>query len=419
MIPGNRIGIIATRLAGTDGVSLETAKWVKVLNSLGYECFYFTGESDWPEDRTYLLPEAHFKHPDIDLLNHDLFDDYQRLQKTSSAVHKLREHIKIHLHKFIEQFSPNILIAENVLSIPMNIPLGLALTEVIVESDLPTIGHHHDFYWERERYAISGAEDYLRAAFPPTLRQIRHVVINSFAQTQLAMRTGINSTLIPNVMEFRRPIPVIDDYSQDMREELHISPDEYILLQPTRIVPRKRIELSLELARRIDNNSVVLISHRSGDEGSAYESYLRSFAELLDVRVIFAGERFDYYRGSTNDGRKIYSLEDAYLQSDLVTYPSRVEGFGNAFLETVYFKKPIVMSTYEIFKTDIQPKGFKVIGFGDFIDNRCIAATRKILADPTQATEMTNINFSIGKRYYSFDALEYLLKPLLNDCLGI
>ena len=27
-------------------------------------------------------------------------------------------------------------------------------------------------------------------------------------------------------------------------------------------------------------------------------------------------------------------------------------------------------------------------------------------------------NFSIGKRYYSFDALEYLLMPLLNDCLG-
>ena len=121
MIPGNRIGIIATRLAGTDGVSLETAKWVKVLNSLGYECFYFTGESDWPDDRTYLLPEAHFEYPDIDLLNHDLFDDYQRLQKTSSAVNKLREHLKIHLHKFIEQFSLNILIAENVLSIPMNI----------------------------------------------------------------------------------------------------------------------------------------------------------------------------------------------------------------------------------------------------------------------------------------------------------
>jgi hypothetical protein len=418
MNPGYRIGIISTRLAGTDGVSLETAKWVKVLKSLGYECFYFTGESDWPADQTYLLPEAHFEHPEIDDLNHDLFDDFQRFKKTSSAVNRLKEHIKSHLHKFIDNFSPNILIAENILSIPMNIPLGLALTEVIVESDLPTIGHHHDFYWERERFSISGAEDYLRAAFPPTLRQIRHVVINSYAQSQLAMRTGINSTLIPNVMEFRRPIPIIDDYSQDMRAELDISPDECVLLQPTRIVPRKRIELSLELARRVDSNCVVLISHRSGDEGRAYASYLHSFAELLNVRVIFAGERFDYYRGLTDDGRKIYSLEDAYLQSDLVTYPSRVEGFGNAFLETVYFKRPIVMSTYEIFKTDIQPKGFKVIGFRDFIDNQCVAATREILADPNQATEMTNINFSIGKRYYSFDALEYLLKPLLNDCLG-
>jgi lactate dehydrogenase-like 2-hydroxyacid dehydrogenase len=34
-----RIGIIATRLAGTDGVSLETAKWVKVLTALGNECY--------------------------------------------------------------------------------------------------------------------------------------------------------------------------------------------------------------------------------------------------------------------------------------------------------------------------------------------------------------------------------------------
>jgi glycosyltransferase involved in cell wall biosynthesis len=162
----------------------------------------------------------------------------------------------------------------------------------------------------------------------------------------------------------------------------------------------------------------VLISHRSGDEGDAYASYLRDFADLLNVRVMFAGSRFDYYRGQTDDGKKIFSLEDAYLQADLVTYPSRVEGFGNAFLETVYYKRPIVMSTYEIFKTDIQPKGFKVIGFGDFIDNRCVAATRDILGNPELAAEMTEINFSIGKRYYSFDALEFLLMPLLNDCLG-
>lgn len=418
MNPGYRIGIISTRLAGTDGVSLETAKWVMVLKSLGFECFYFAGESDWPEEQTYLLPEAHFEHPEIEGLNRYLFDDYHRNQETSSSVNRLKQHIKSHLHKFIKNFSLDILIAENILSIPMNIPLGLALTEVIAETDLPTIGHHHDFYWERVRFAISGAEDYLRAAFPPTLRQIRHVVINSYAQSQLAMRTGINSTLIPNVMEFKRPVPAIDDFSQDLRNELGISQDERLLLQPTRIVPRKRIQLSLELARRLGSNCVVLISHHSGDEGDAYASYLREYADLLNVRLLFAGDRFDYFRNHSDDGQKIFSLEDAYLQADLVTYPSRVEGFGNAFLETVYYKRPIVMSTYEIFKTDIQPKGFKVIGFVDFIDDDCVTATREILDNPALAEEMTEINFSIGERYYSFDALEYLLKPLLNNCLG-
>jgi len=415
---GQRVGIISTRLAGTDGVSLETAKWVKVLESLGYECFYFAGESEWPEDRTYLLPEAHFNHAEIIGLNQDLFDDYQRLEKTSSDVSRLKKHIKIHLHKFIDQFSPNILIAENILSIPMNIPLGLALTEVIVEADIPTIAHHHDFRWERVRYAMSGADDYLRAAFPPTLRQIHHVVINSFAQQQLAWRTGVSSTIIPNVMDFRKSPPKLDDYTQDMREELEIEQDVFILLQPTRIVPRKRIELSFELARRLERKCVVLISHESGDEGKNYEEYLREFAQLLGVKVIFGTDRFGYVRGMTHAGKKIYSLEDAYFKADLVTYPSRVEGFGNAFLETIYYRRPIVMSTYEIFKTDIQPKGFKIIGFGDFIDNGCITASRQILDDPSLASEMTEINFTIGQRYYSFNTLEYLLLSLLNDCLG-
>jgi hypothetical protein len=413
-----RIGIVATRLAGTDGVSLETAKWVKVLTSLGYDCYYFTGDSEWPADQTYLLPEAHFSQPEISRINHDLFDDYQRFKATSAEVNRLKEHIKSHLYKFIVKFNPEILIAENILSIPMNIPLGLAITEVIVEADIPTIAHHHDFSWERGRFAISGAEDYLRAAFPPTIRQIRHVVINSFAQKQLALRTGLSSTLIPNVMEFRKSPPEIDEYSRDMREELGIQENEHILLQPTRIVPRKRIELSLELARRIDENCVVLISHKSGDEGKNYEAYLREYAKFLGVKVIFGAERFDYVRSVTPDGKKIYSLEDAYLHADLVTYPSRVEGFGNAFLETVYYRRPIVMSTYEIFKTDIQPKGFKIIGFGDYIDKTCITASRQILADPAQADEMTEINFDIGKRNYSFHTLEYNLSPLLSDCLG-
>jgi mannosylglucosylglycerate synthase len=414
-----RIGIISTRLAGTDGVSLETAKWVKVLISLGHDCFFFTGESEWPDEYTFILPEAHFLHPQIRELNIDLFNDFYRADDTSNRVSDLKVYIKANLHKFIEKFKPDLLIAENVLSLPMNVPLGLALTELIVEEDIPTIAHHHDFYWERDRYALSGADDYLRAAFPPTLRQIHHVVINSYARRQLALRTGASSNLIANVMDFDTPPPELDGFTDDLRAELNISPATHILLQPTRVVPRKRIELSIEFAKRIGLECVLVISHKSGDEGTEYERYLEELAHSLEVSMILAGDRFSPQRGSTIDGRKKYSLSDAYRQSDLVTYPSRVEGFGNAFLETIYFKRPIMMGAYEIFRTDIQPKGFKIVGFGEYIDENCIRTAREILLNPESAEAMTSHNFEIGRRHYSYRMLENQLASILRECLGM
>jgi len=413
------IGFVSTRLAGTDGVSLETIKWSNVLTGLGYECFYFAGESEWPVERTYLVPEAHFKHPAIQALNADLFDNYTRTPQTSQTIQKLKDHLKKHLYKFVRNFHLDLLIVENALSLPMNVPLGLALTEFTAENYFPTVAHHHDFAWERERYAVTSADDYLRAAFPPTLRSIHHVVINSFAGRQLALRTGATSTLIPNVMDFDSPPPEPDAYAADLRSTLGIPPDECLLLQPTRIVPRKRIERAIELARRLDLRCALVVSHASGDEGTAYEAYLRDYANLLGVRLLLASDIIDYYRGHTSDGRKVFSMADIYQQADLVTYPSRVEGFGNAFVETIYYRRPIVMSTYEIFKTDIQPKGFRVIGFGDFISEDTVRQARAALSDADLVAEMTEHNYQLGRLYYSYRTLENRLSALVSERLRV
>lgn len=413
-----RIGFVATRLAGTDGVSLEAAKWSRVLTDLGHECFCFAGESDWSEARAYRVPEAHFEHPEIQRLNVDLFDDCVRSPDTSHAVQRLKEHLKWHLREFVRVFDLNLVIAENALSLPMNVPLGLALTEVIAETDWPTVAHHHDFSWERERFAVNAAADYLHAAFPPILPAIHHVVINSFAARQLALRTGVSSLLIPNVIDFETPPPLLDDYAAGLHAALGIHPADQLLLQPTRIVPRKRIQLAVELAHRLDERCVLVISHSAGDEGHAYENYLRQFAGMLDVRAIFAAGLINHERGAGADGRPIFSLADIYQQADLVTYPSRVEGFGNAFLEAVYYRRPVVMSTYEIFKTDIEPKGFRVIGFEDFISDETVHAVQLVLDNPALAAEMTAHNFELGRRHYSWRTLEHRLVNLLNECLG-
>jgi glycosyltransferase involved in cell wall biosynthesis len=415
----SRIGIVSTRLAGTDGVSLETRKWCNILTSLGHECFCFAGEADWPEERSYVVPEAHFNHPEIRALNTDLFNGYARSPQTSQRVQAIKDHIKTHLYKFVRHFDLHLLIAENALSIPMNIPLGLALTELIAETNMPTIGHHHDFAWERKRFKVTAASDYQLGAFPPILPSVYHVVINSYAARQLALRTGASSMLIPNVMDFDTPPPEPDACTAEIRPALDIAPGEYLLLQPTRVVPRKRIEQAIELARRLNSKCTFVISHSAGDEGTAYETYLRSLAELLGVRVIFASDMIRQERGQTPDGRKAFALADVYQQADLVTYPSTVEGFGNAFLETIYYRRPIVMSTYEIFRRDIQPKGFKVIGFEDFITEETVHQARTVLRDPTLAAEMTEHNYELGRRYYSYRVLENHLVVLMNRIFGI
>jgi glycosyltransferase involved in cell wall biosynthesis len=364
-----RIGFVSTRFSGTDGVSLETEKWVNTLERLGHKCFYFAGESDRPPEKTHLVPEAHFKHPSVEALTTELFMATKRSRLTSQMVQSLKDHLKAHIEDFVGQFMLDMLIVENALSLPVNIPLGLALTEFIAAENFPTIAHHHDFSWERKRFAIGVAGDYLRTAFPPYLPSIRHVVINSFAARQLALRTGASSVLIPNVMDFESPPPPADELTETMPGALGLAEGDHILLQPTRVVPRKRIELAIELTRRLDSGCVLIVSHAAGDEGSAYEKHLRDYAELIGVRVIFASKEFGRERRLDEDGTQVFSLSDAYSHADLVTYPSTVEGFGNAFLETIYHRRPIVISTYEIFKTDIQPKGFRVIGFDDFISD--------------------------------------------------
>jgi mannosylglucosylglycerate synthase len=412
------IGFVSTRLRGTDGVSLEVRKWAEVLSGLGHTTFFFAGESDWPPERSYVAPEAHFSHPEIAHLNIDLFDDYIRTPETSARIDALKQQLKLHLHRFIRQYAIELLIVENALTIPMNVPLGLAITEVIAETSLPTIAHHHDFAWERTRFSVSAAEDYLHAAFPATLKAIRHVVINSYGQSQLAFRKGLSSTIVPNVMDFDRPPAGPDDYTDDLRAALGVQPDEYLLLQPTRIVPRKRIERALGVAVRLGLPYALVISHEAGDEGSEYVDYLKELIDHFQARVIFAAEHFGDERGQTAEGGKRYALADAYRVADLVTYPSSVEGFGNAFLEAIYYSRPLVVSTYDIYRLDIKPKGFRVAEFDEFVTRQAVDQAREWLLHPELVQEVVAHNYDIARQHFSFSNLEKLLVALISQCVG-
>jgi len=410
------IGFVATRLAGTDGVSLEASKWDKIFKKEGFTCFYFAGECDRPPERSYIVDEAHFKHPDLRRINKNCFGVRKRSSYVSQRIHELRLILKNHLYNFIRQFKIDLLVAENSLTIPLNIPLGLAITELISESDTPTIAHHHDFFWERQDFMTNAVWEYLNMAFPPHLPQIRHVVINSSANNQLSLRTGISPITIPNVMDFDNPPEPIDDYAFDVRKALGVEDDQLLILQPTRVVRRKRIELALDLVHRLGKKAKFVISHASGDEGYDYECRVREYADMLGVDTIFVSDIINEKRGYTESGKKIYTLNDIYPYADLVTYPSDFEGFGNAFLEAIYFRKPIMVNTYSIYSMDIKPKGFSAIEIDGYITDKSIKQVNKVLEDAELRKKMVDHNYEIAKTCYSYSILHNKLKTLLLEC---
>jgi len=170
--------------------------------------------------------------------------------------------------------------------------------------------------------------------------------------------------------------------------------------------------------RRLGLPAKLVISHASDDEGTDYEQRVREYAHLLDVTVRFESDQIQDKRGTTKDGKKIYTLGDVYPHADLITYPSSVEGFGNAFLEAVYYHRPILVNNYSIYEVDIKPKGFRAVWFDGYINADTLKKVRQILLNPAESQKWAEENYQLAKRYFSFTVLERRLQATLADCLG-
>lgn len=414
-----RIGFISTRFAGTDGVSLEAAKWAKVFEEDGHEVFWYAGRINRPDDISFCVPEAHFEHPEIIWLNKRIWGTTKRTGFVTDRIRSLSHYLKDSLHQFVNKFDISLLVIENAVTIPMNLPLGVALAEFLLEIELPAIAHHHDFYWERSRFSVNAVNDYLEMAFPPKDTELYHTVINKNAADDLAWRKGSSSTLVPNVIDFIEDDPNENVDAARMKKELGFEEDDIIFLQPTRVVPRKGIEHAIRLISMLKNDKIKLcISHDSGDEGFDYEYMLRETANREQVDMRFVNTKVGEERKISPSGDTTYSLWDVYAIADLVTYPSLYEGFGNAFLEAVYYRKPLLVNRYDIFMRDIEPKGFQAITIDGYVTNYTVEQVERLLKNPAKIKKMTDTNYDLGKKYYSYDVLRRKLRLILNSIRG-
>lgn len=407
------IGFVSTRFSGTDGVSLESRKWAEVLERAGHRTFWFCGLSDHPAESSLVIPEAHFDHPDIVAINRAVWhcDDFPA--GVSGEILRQKGRLHAALDQFCDRFGIEVLIPQNAVTIPMNLPLGLAITDFVEASGIPTIAHHHDFYWERERFTGRAVQPYLDRAFPPQIPGIVHAVINSAALRELKKRFNINATLVPNVMDFEKPVPKPQRSRVEMRTSLGLEESDRLILQPTRVVPRKGIEHAIELVHQLgDQRNKLLVSHEAGDEGLDYRNQLETLAQEKGIDLRFVSDRIS--GASSHGSDDCFTLEDLYPLADFVTFPSLYEGFGNALLEAIYYKKPVLVNRYSVFKDDIEGCGLDLVKMDGSVTDEVVDRVRSLLDTPESFSAFALQNVEIAKEQFGFRALEARIGSMLK-----
>jgi glycosyltransferase involved in cell wall biosynthesis len=410
-----RIGIVSTRLAGVDGVTFEAAKWEEVLHRMGHEVRLLAGDVDALRPHAQLVPAMHFAHPPAARVTAAAFDPDSDSNAVRAEINRLANQLVPVIETWMDVQRIGLLIVQNAWAIPMQLPLAVALRRVVQSTGVPAIGHHHDYWWERPRFAGCIVPEVLEQAFPPDLPGVIHVSINSLAATQLRRHRGIASSVIPNVFDFSgprpRPHPAM---RRQMRAELGMGSRGLLVVQPTRVVPRKGIELAIDLVGRLrDRHAVLLITSPAGDEGLDYLVEMEQMAERHGVDLRYAADRF----APDHEGKPLrpaHSLHDAYLAADLITYPSLYEGYGNALVEAIYYGKPVLVNRYSVYEADIRPLGFRFIEIDGAITPATVREVRSAIADPKRQAVIARHNFELGRRHLSYEVLQRRLARFIR-----
>jgi glycosyltransferase involved in cell wall biosynthesis len=326
---------VSYRLGGTDGVSIEAAKWAGALETLGFEPRRVAGEirrHTEPSDAVLpwlaMNPPAGAAPPDPGAL--------ARLLDEGALT-----------------------VVENICSLPLNAAAARAVADAVTRTRGRIVFHHHDLPWQRPQTASL-------TEFPPRLPGALHVTINRLAREQLATR-GIDSAQIPNAFDVDAP----PGRREPTRQELGFRADDVVVLQPARAIPRKNVPAGLRFAEQLDElvRPRRVVFWLTGPAEDGYQAELDALLARARVPVTLGV-------GS--------GPADAYAAADVVVFPSTVEGFGNPVIESMIARRPLAVGHYPVLD-EILEHGFEVFTL------EAPAAVAAWLADPDPAPLERNV----------------------------
>ncbi len=209
--------------------------------------------------------------------------------------------------------------------------------------------------------------------------------------------------------------------------------DAVILLQHTRVVPRKRIEVAIDLAMELEKKYLaagqhkcitLLVSGHSGDEQFEYKKYLKNYMKEKLVShpnsnvVLLFGENIILSHRDIIVDKKYYKFAEipavCAAAGAIGTFFSEVEGFGNNLLEMMSYGLPVVINRYDVYKQEIEKLEFKLpaIDEGVLTDDLVNEAFR-LLNDMLYRNSVIKHNLEILSRKLSHEIIAEKLSPLI------
>jgi glycosyltransferase involved in cell wall biosynthesis len=209
------------------------------------------------------------------------------------------------------------------------------------------------------------------------------------------------------------------DVARSFRDYIGARSDDLVFLQPTRVVQRKGIEHAIHLVKALERpDTKLVISHQAGDEGYDYAEYLERYASMLKVDLVFVDTHMDDPWGTHRRQYPQFTLYDIYPGADFVTYPSLCEGFGNGLLEAIYFKRPVLVNRYATYVRDIEPLGFDLVSIDGFLTPQAVTRVNELLDAPHLCRRVTETNFQIAKKHFSYQAVAEQLNIAMSTLSG-
>ena len=272
------------------------------------------------------------------------------LEPLERLAHKVYRYLSDALANF------DVLIAHNVLTMRYNLPLTYAIFRLAQDDQLPIISWNHDspfFYEDYPRFLDTSPWNILKRSHA----KIYYVVISDSRKKQFTRLYGSRHHIyvIPNGID---PIQFfrLDPTTVRIIQEQRLFEGDFLMVQPSRLHPRKNIELSIRVTRALQDRGLQARLLVTGaydphePKTVAYYKQLMALARELKISsdvLIMAEYKFRSGQPLTPD-RII--IRDLYLISDILFMPSFQEGFGIPLLESGMIKLPIVCSNIPPFR---------------------------------------------------------------------